>query len=234
MNVSEESAIDTSFIGACNIDEHQEKHIVSGEGKLIYRSAKRLLDMVASLGGLIFFSPLFLIVAVLVFIDDPHGSSFYSQIRVGKNGKLFKFWKFRSMVVDADSLLDQLKEKNEKDGPVFKIKEDPRITRIGKILRKTSIDELPQLWNVFTGDMSLVGPRPPIPSEVEQYTEYQMQRLLVKPGLTCYWQATENRDDIGFDDWVDLDIQYIQDRSFWLDLKLIFKTMKVVVTGQGH
>jgi Sugar transferases involved in lipopolysaccharide synthesis len=234
MSASDESAIDPAFLDVSKFDPHQELQMLSGEGKPIYRVAKRLFDLVASLCGLILFSPLFIAIAVLIFVDDPHGSSFYSQTRVGKGGRKFKFWKFRSMVVNADALLKQLKDKNEKDGPVFKIKDDPRVTRIGRFIRKTSIDELPQLWNVFLGNMSLVGPRPPIPTEVAQYNEYQMQRLLVKPGLTCYWQASDNRDDFTFDEWVGLDIKYIQDRCFWLDIKLIFLTVKVVLTGQGH
>lgn len=199
-----------------------------------YIIIKRLFDICASLGAMIVLSPLFLVVAIIIFVDDPHGSPFYSQDRVGRDGRVFKFWKFRSMVVGADKMLEQLKEQNEKDGPVFKIKDDPRITRIGKFIRKTSIDELPQLWNVFKGDMSVVGPRPPLPSEVEQYSEYEKQRLLVTPGLTCYWQSSKNRDDISFEQWVDMDIQYIKDRSFWLDIKLILLTLKAVFTGQGN
>lgn len=138
------------------------------------------------------------------------------------------------MIVNAESLLNELKDKNEKDGPVFKIKNDPRITRIGKFIRRTSIDELPQLFNILKGDMSFVGPRPALPKEVEQYSPYHRQRLLVKPGLTCYWQASSERDDISFDEWMTLDIKYIIDQSFRLDIKLILKTFKVVFTGQGR
>lgn len=156
------------------------------------------------------------------------------QKRVGLNGKVFRFYKFRSMIVNAESLLNELKDKNEKDGPVFKIKNDPRITRIGKFIRRTSIDELPQLFNILKGDMSFVGPRPALPKEVEQYSPYHRQRLLVKPGLTCYWQASSERDDISFDEWMTLDIKYIMNQSFRLDIKLIFKTFKVVFTGQGR
>lgn len=198
-----------------------------------YLFVKRLFDIVCSFLALVVLSPLFLLVALIIFIDDPHGSPFYSQQRVGKDGRLFRFWKFRSMVVNADELRAELEKDNEKDGPVFKIKDDPRITRVGKFIRKTSIDELPQLWNVLKGDMSIVGPRPPLPKEVETYDEYESQRLLVTPGLTCYWQARDSRDDIGFDDWVDLDVQYIRDRSAWVDLKLIFRTVWVVFSGQG-
>ena len=136
-------------------------------------------------------------------------------------------YKFRSMVHNAEDLLKDLMDRNEQTGPVFKINDDPRITKVGKFIRKTSIDELPQLFNVLKGDMSLVGPRPPIPHEVEQYNSYQMQRLAVKPGLTCIWQVS-GRNNIGFDEWVDMDIEYIQNRSLWLDIKLIFKTVGVL------
>lgn len=198
-----------------------------------YLFVKRLFDIVSSLLALVVLSPLFLVVALVIFIDDPHGSPFYSQQRVGKDGRLFRLWKFRSMVVNADELREELEAHNEKDGPVFKIKDDPRITRVGRFIRKTSIDELPQLWDVLKGDMSIVGPRPPLPKEVDAYNEYELQRLLVKPGLTCYWQASDRRDDIGFDDWVDMDVQYIRDRGCLVDLKLIFRTVAVVFSGQG-
>ena len=137
------------------------------------------------------------------------------------------------MVVNAEQLLEQLQSQNEKDGPVFKMEHDPRITRVGKFLRKTSLDELPQLWNVFKGDMSLVGPRPALPREVAQYNDYHAQRLTVTPGLTCYWQAKKQRDSIGFEEWMELDIQYIQDSNLKVDLRIIFQTVGVVFTGQG-
>lgn len=193
----------------------------------VYLLLKRSLDILASLAGLIVLSPLFLIVALAIKIEDPKGSVFFSQQRCGKDNKLFPMYKFRSMVSNAEELLEELKEMNEMDGPVFKIKEDPRITKVGKFIRKTSIDELPQLLNVLKGDMSLVGPRPAIPHEVAEYTEYQMQRLLVKPGLTCIWQVS-GRNTIGFDEWVEMDLEYIKTRSFLLDLKLIFKTVGVL------
>lgn len=201
--------------------------------KRVYWNFKRAFDICASLAALIvLFIPLG-IIALLIFIDDPHGSPFFSQDRVGRDGKVFKFYKFRSMVVNAEDLLEGLKEQNEKTGPVFKMKEDPRITRIGKFIRKTSIDELPQLINILKGDMSIVGPRPALPKEVEQYDEYAKLRLLITPGLTCYWQVQDNRDNISFEEWMDMDIQYIKERTFWGDIKLIFKTVKVAVTGQG-
>jgi lipopolysaccharide/colanic/teichoic acid biosynthesis glycosyltransferase len=166
-------------------------------------------------------------VAVLIKLDSK-GPVFFKQDRCGKDGKIFGMLKFRSMVMDAEEKLEELMDKNEQSGPVFKIKDDPRITKIGKFIRKTSIDELPQLFNILAGDMSIVGPRPPIPREVEQYDAYQRLRLTVKPGLTCYWQVM-GRNSIGFDEWVELDVKYIQERNFWLDLKLIFKTFKVLV-----
>ncbi len=199
----------------------------------LYWAVKRMFDICASLTALVALSPLFLIVAILIYIDDPHGSPIFSQIRVGRNGKRFKFYKFRSMVVNAEDMLEDLQDKNEKTGPVFKIKNDPRMTRVGRFIRKTSIDELPQLVNVLRGDMSIVGPRPPLVREVEKYNDYQSLRLLVTPGLTCYWQVIKGRDEIPFDEWVDLDIKYIRERSIWIDLKLIVKTVKVSFTGQG-
>ena len=201
--------------------------------KRIYWICKRTFDIIASLCAItVLFLPL-LVIALLIFIDDPHGSPIFTQDRVGRGGKIFKFYKFRSMVVNAEALLDSLQEKNEKTGPVFKMHDDPRITRIGKFLRKTSIDELPQLLNILKGDMSVVGPRPALPKEVEQYDDYARLRLLVTPGLTCYWQVKKNRDSITFDEWMDLDVQYIRERSFWVDMKLIFKTVKVMLTGEG-
>jgi exopolysaccharide biosynthesis polyprenyl glycosylphosphotransferase len=194
----------------------------------IYLITKRLIDIIGASFGLIIFSPIFLLVAMAIKIEDPRGSVFFGQVRNGEWSKTFKMYKFRSMVHNAEQLLDNLKEKNEMNGPVFKIKRDPRITKVGRFIRKTSIDELPQLINVLKGDMSLVGPRPPIPAEVAQYTPYQMQRLLVKPGITCIWQVS-GRNNIGFEEWVDLDIQYIKERSLLLDIKLILKTVPALL-----
>lgn len=200
---------------------------IQTNNSIFYIVSKRIIDIIGSLAGLIFLSPLFLIVAILIKLEDPKGKVFFSQERNGKYPCTFKMYKFRSMVHNAEELLEKLKDQNEQTGPVFKIKEDPRITRVGRFIRKTSIDELPQLFNVLRGDMSLVGPRPPIPREVEQYTTYQMQRLAVKPGLTCIWQVS-GRNNIGFNEWVDLDIEYIRKRSLLLDIKLIFKTFFVL------
>lgn len=195
---------------------------------------RRFQDILFSLISIIVLSPVMLITAIAIFIDDPKGSPIFSQIRVGRTGKKFKMYKFRSMVVDAEDRLKELLKNNEMDGPAFKITDDPRITRVGKFIRKTSIDELPQLFNILKGDMSIVGPRPALPREVEQYTVYQTQRLFITPGLTCYWQIQPNRNDISFDEWVKMDIQYIRERSFIVDWKIIFKTVIAVFTKQGR
>lgn len=172
-----------------------------------YRFVKRSFDILASLMGLILLSPLFLIVAIAIKVDDPRGKVFYSQIRLGRGERPFKMFKFRSMVSNADKLMVQLTEENEVSGAMFKMREDPRVTRVGRIIRKYSIDELPQLINVVIGSMSLVGPRPPLPQEVSEYTEYDKQRLLIKPGCTGLWQATV-RNGVGFDEMVRLDLIY--------------------------
>lgn len=193
----------------------------------LYLFIKRGIDIICSLAGIIVLSPVFLIVAVLIKIEDPKGSIFFCQERNGQHPNTFKMYKFRSMVHNAEELLKHLQEQNEQTGPAFKMTDDPRITKVGKFIRKTSLDELPQLFNVLKGDMSLVGPRPPIPREVEQYNSYQKQRLLVKPGLTCIWQVS-GRNNIGFDEWVEMDLEYIKNRNLLLDIKLILKTVKVL------
>lgn len=202
-------------------------------GKRAYQIGKRIQDIFFSLLALIVLSPLLLLTALVIAIDDPKGSPIFTQTRCGKNGRLFKFYKFRSMSVDAESKLEELLSKNEMDGPAFKIKDDPRITRVGKFIRKTSIDELPQLWNVLKGDMSIVGPRPSVPREVEQYTAYQYQRLSITPGLTCFWQAMPKRNSLSFDEWVELDMKYIQERNFVTDWKIIFATVRAVFRCEG-
>ena len=196
-----------------------------------YHVVKRLFDIVASACGLILLSPLFLFLVIKIRSEDG-GPAFYSQERIGKNEKPFKMWKFRSMIVDADKMLDKLEDQNEIDGAMFKIKDDPRITKIGHVIRKYSLDELPQLWNVLIGDMSLVGPRPPLPSEVEEYTDYDKQRLTVMPGCTGLWQVTK-RNEADFDEMVWLDIVYINHSGLWEDLKLIIKTVLVMVHPNG-
>ena len=199
-----------------------------------YWILRRGQDILFSLIALLILLPIILIVALIVFIDDPHGSPFFAQVRCGRDGKLFKMYKFRSMYVDAEDRLKDLLKDNEMDGPAFKMKDDPRITRVGRIIRKISLDELPQLWNILKGDMSIVGPRPALPREVEQYTDLQKQRMYVTPGLTCYWQVQPRRNEISFDEWMALDLKYIQERSFWVDWKIIFKTIGAVIHHEGE
>ncbi len=208
----------------------REKILKSKRGYWIVRRAQ---DIIFSLISLIVLSPLMLLVAIIIFADDPKGSPIFTQIRCGRNGRPFKFYKFRTMCVDAESKLETLLKDNEMDGPAFKIKNDPRITRMGKFLRKTSIDELPQLLNILKGDMSIVGPRPAVPREVQQYNDYQRQRLYITPGLTCYWQIQPDRNSLTFDEWMELDIRYINERSFLTDWKIIFKTVKAVFFCEG-
>ena len=200
-------------------------------GRVGYRAIKRGFDVLASGLALILLSPLFLVLIILIKREDG-GPAFYSQERIGKNEKPFKMWKFRSMIVNADQMVEQLEEQNEIDGAMFKIKDDPRVTKIGHTIRKYSLDELPQLWNVLIGDMSLVGPRPPLPSEVEEYTDYDKQRLLVMPGCTGLWQVTK-RNEADFDEMVWLDIVYINHSGILEDLKLIIKTIGVVIHPNG-
>lgn len=209
----------------------EDERIQPKEGP-IYLFFKRAMDIIGSLCGIILLSPLLIIVALAIKIEDPRGSIFFSQQRCGKDNKLFPMYKFRSMVSNAEELLEELMEHNEMDGPVFKIKDDPRITRVGKFIRKTSIDELPQLFNILIGHMSIVGPRPAIPHEVAEYNDYHKQRLLVKPGLTCIWQVS-GRNSIGFDEWMEMDLEYIEKRNLWMDIKLIFKTVGVLF-GDEH
>ena len=196
-----------------------------------YEKIKRFFDICLSAAALVVLSPLLLVIAILIYLEDK-GPVIYSQTRVGKDGRAFKLYKFRSMCVDADEKLKDLQKLNERDGPVFKIRDDPRVTKVGKFIRKTCIDELPQLVNIIKGDMSIVGPRPPLPNEVEQYNSYQKQRLLVVPGLTCYWQIKKG-EETTFDEWVELDLKYIKERSILLDFRLILLTFKVILSGKG-
>lgn len=193
---------------------------------LMYFVGKRIIDILGSLFGIIVLGPLMIIVAFIIKLTS-EGPVIFVQKRVGKDGKIFNMYKFRSMVNNAEKLLDGLMDKNEMSGPVFKIKDDPRITKIGKFIRKTSIDELPQLFNVLKGEMSLVGPRPNLPREVVHFTERQKFKFIAKPGLTCYWQVM-GRNKIEFNEWIELDIKYIQERNIWIDIMLIFKTFKVL------
>ena len=192
----------------------------------LYEVVKRLIDIVCSFLGLLMLSPLFIIIAIIIK-STSKGPVFFSQKRIGKKGKEFDMYKFRSMVVNAEELKEKLAAQNEMSGPMFKMKDDPRVTKVGKFIRKTSIDELPQLWNILKGDMSLVGPRPSLPKEVAQFEDWMHKRLDVKPGLTCYWQVS-GRNNIDFEDWMKLDIRYVKERNLWIDIKLIFKTVGVL------
>jgi exopolysaccharide biosynthesis polyprenyl glycosylphosphotransferase len=200
---------------------------VEVECRQSYMILKRTIDIIGSSIGILLLSFLFILVAIIIKIEDPKGPIFFTQKRVGLNGKEFNMYKFRSMVSNAEEKLKELLKYNETTGAMFKMKNDPRVTKIGRFIRKTSIDELPQLFNVLKGDMSLVGPRPPLPREVAEYTEYDKQRLLVTPGCTGLWQVS-GRSNIGFNEMVELDLKYIRKRSLFTDIKIILKTFLVL------
>ncbi len=207
--------------------------MMSVEKKPVYSFFKRFFDIVFSFLGLVILLVPMAVLSLIIVIDSPGASPVYVQERVGKNGRKFKFYKFRSMVANADKMLDELMDKNEMEGPVFKIKDDPRLTKVGKFIRRASIDELPQLFNVLKGDMGFVGPRPPLEREVVQYTDKQLTRLLVTPGLTCYWQIQPSRNELTFDKWMELDAKYINERSFLTDIKILFGTVGAVLGMEG-
>lgn len=216
-----------------NIQENTiDNRIINGSDDR-YNKVKRFLDVVVSLVLLVILFVPMAVVALIIVIDSPGASPIYVQDRVGLNGKTFRLYKFRSMVADAESQLDNLLSQNEMQGPAFKMKNDPRITRFGRFIRKVCIDELPQLVNILKGEMSFVGPRPPLPREVAQYTEYQKQRLTVIPGLTCYWQIKKNRNDCSFDEWLELDLKYIEEKSVRTDVIIFFKTFGAVLGMEG-
>ena len=202
--------------------------------KPVYEFFKRLIDIVVSIIAILVILPFGLLLAIVIVCDSPGKSPIFVQKRVGKFGKKFKLYKFRTMVPNAEELQDQLEDQNEMDGITFKIKDDPRITRVGKFIRKISVDELPQFLNVFLGNMTIVGPRPPIIKEVAKYTDDQKKRLAIKPGLTCYWQTMPKRNELSFDEWVKLDIKYIDERSIWTDIKIFFKTFKAIFGAEGQ
>ena len=199
-----------------------------------YWKQKRVFDVVVSSAALLVLLPLFAVISAAICLDDPHGGPIFKQVRIGRHGKPFMLYKFRTMVVNAEELRKDLLQRNEMDGPVFKIKEDPRITRVGRFLRRASLDELPQLFNVLKGDMSMVGPRPPLPGEVECYTDYQRLRLIVTPGLTCQWQVSPDRNEISFQQWVEMDLDYIQHRTMLQDIGLILKTPGAMLRRGGR
>lgn len=243
MKVSEENKeLATTILEVDTIVNTPFKHIENvlirksdkyNDGSKTYLFVKRFVDIILSIIGLIGLSPLFIVVSVLIKINDPDGGVFFKQERVGKNGNTFYMYKFRSMVSNAEMLLNDIMHLNEVEGAMFKIKDDPRITKIGKFLRKTSLDELPQLWNVVKGEMSLVGPRPPLLKEVNLYTERDLLRLLVVPGCTGLWQATV-RNSVGFKEMVEIDLDYIKNKTILLDFKIILMTFKVLLDSKAH
>ncbi|MDF2675263.1 MAG: sugar transferase [Clostridiales bacterium] len=209
-----------------NYKLYDKSLVIQNEDDLGYLVTKRIVDFLGAAIGIIVLSPVMLIAAVAIKLNS-RGPIIFSQERVGVHGKVFRMYKFRSMVVDAENHLKELQSRNEMSGPMFKIKDDPRITKVGRFIRKTSIDELPQLFNVLIGNMSLVGPRPNLAREVVRFTEHQKEKLNVKPGITCYWQVM-GRNNIDFEEWIELDIKYIRERNIWLDLTLILKTFFVL------
>lgn len=216
------------------VEERSDKHILHSpiEQSKLGALCKRILDIVVSAILLVFLAPILLLLGLLVKLTSP-GPALYEWKVVGKNGHPFSSHKFRSMVVEADQLKASLLEKNEMSGPVFKLTHDPRITQLGAWMRRYSLDELPQLYSVLVGDMSLVGPRPPLQTEYKLFTEYQKQKLAVTPGMTCLWQISGRNNIRDFDEWVSLDLQYIQNWSFWLDLTILAKTAIAVLSGTG-
>ena len=223
--------MESTISAAPQISIDREKTLRSHRRYWVLRRAQ---DIVFSLLALILLAPLALLISLAIVLDSPGDGAIFRQRRVGRDGKLFWLYKFRTMCPDAEEQLNELLSQNQMDGPVFKIKGDPRITRVGRFLRKTSLDELPQLLNVLQGDMSIVGPRPALPREVELYSDYQRQRLYVTPGLSCYWQIAPHRNERSFDEWVVLDLKYIQERSFWVDWKIIFLTVRAMLMKYGE
>ena len=209
------------------------RETVLNSGRRYWR-LRRAQDVVLSLIAMAALWPFMLIVALAIVIESPGAGPIFKQKRVGRDGKEFMFYKFRSMIPGAEDRLWELLSENEMQGPVFKMRNDPRITRVGRIIRRCSIDELPQLYNVLRGDMSIVGPRPGLPREVAQYDSYARQRLLVTPGLTCYWQIQPNRNSLTFEEWLELDLKYIKERSFLTDWRIIFATFRAVIGMNGE
>ena len=210
----------------------REKTYTPPKEKPVYDFFKRFFDIVLVLIAFPFFAIIWLIIAIAIKCEDG-GNVIYASTRLTKNGRPFKMYKFRSMCPDAEAKKAELMDQNEMNGPAFKMENDPRITKVGKFIRKTSIDELPQLLNILKGDMSIIGPRPPLPEEVEQYTPYQLHRLDVKTGLACYHECMGRSDNPDFDEWVESDLKYIRERSLWTDIRVIFMTIQVVLTGKG-
>ena len=199
-----------------------------------YLSRKYAFDKAFSAAALVLLLPFSAVICAVIFLDDPHGSPVFTQIRVGEKGKEFRLYKFRTMSAGAENEIENLVPRNEMKGPAFKIRDDSRITRVGRFLRATGLDEVPQFFNVLKGDMSVVGPRPPLPREVSMYNDYQKQRLAVRPGITCYWQIRPGRNRMLFDDWVALDLKYIKERCPAVDRKIMRSTVRAMIRRQGE
>ena len=223
------------FLEAEKVDEKTAERLEKLiEKSYSYWKKKRIFDVSVTVIILIFLIIPILITALVVFIDDPKGSPFYKQVRIGRHGKPFNMYKFRSMYVDAEKRKKDLMDSNEMDGPVFKMKNDPRITRVGRFIRKYSIDEIPQLFNVLVGNMSIVGPRPALPEEVEKYSDYNKLRLVVTPGITCTWQIMPDKNDIPYEKWLEMDLEYIETRTTLKDIKIILKTPFAMLRANGR
>ena len=224
------------FLEAEKVDEKTAERLEKLIEKSYYSywKKKRIFDVTVTLIILVFLIIPILITALVVFLDDPKGSPFYKQVRIGRHGKPFEMYKFRSMYVDAEKRKKDLMDSNEMDGPVFKMKNDPRITRVGRFIRKYSIDEIPQLFNVLIGNMSIVGPRPALPEEVEKYSDYNKLRLVVTPGITCTWQIMPDKNDIPYEKWLEMDLEYIETRTTLKDIKIILKTPFAMLRANGR
>lgn len=230
-----------SYVSAHLAEDNSEKERIQNildkmkeKNKTNFWRTKKLISILIALVCILIFLIPMIVITLIIFFSDVHASPFFCQTRVGRHGKTFKLYKFRTMVANAEELKASLAHLNEMDGPVFKIKSDPRITKFGKFLRATSLDELPQFFNVLKGDICVIGPRPPLPSEVEKYTEYQKLRLTVTPGITCLWQVQPHRNSLSFDEWVELDIEYILHRSLWVDISILFRTVWVMFKREGQ
>ncbi len=221
------------MIQMLNREKQIKKGVTDNQEKqaLTYHEIKRGIDVIVALLAIVLFAPVFLVTALAIYIEDG-APVFFIQERNGLHGKIFRMYKFRSMCRDAAKIHQSLLAQNELDGPAFKMKDDPRLTRVGKFIRKTSIDELPQLLNILKGEMSIVGPRPLPTYETAELNEYQRQRMNVKPGLTCYWQCS-GRNDIPFGEWMEMDMKYIEDESICTDARIMVKTVASVITGKG-
>ncbi|MFO7924685.1 MAG: sugar transferase [Bacteroidales bacterium] len=227
------SPVDAVYLKMTPVNNHKQLALVDIPSNNMPIIIKSVADIYFSITAVVLLSPLFLLIALLIKLESK-GPVFFKQSRVGLRGRKFNLYKFRTMVTNAEELLEKLKEKNEMDGPTFKMKNDPRITRVGKFLRKTGLDEFPQLFNVIAGEMSLIGPRPPLESEVREYKRWQLRRLSVKPGITCTWQIIPNRNDVKFEKWMQLDLHYIDNWSLAQDVKLFFKTISSMFLANGR